>query len=313
MSDISCGTMHNLALTEDGKVFSWGCLQGGQLGLSSDFLINLNDKSNPDKNNYISNPTLIPYFMDNNIRISQISCGEAHSLALSNKGKIYSWGFGSNGQLGLGFCEDYYEPGEGLIKSRIFEPQLIHTFKDYNNNNKAISYNYNIMKIKEIKCGKTFSMFISNNNDLFACGINDLGQLGFKDPEKKENLLNPEIQCDDYIYPSLLKCFNNKKVEKISCGEGHCLAIIQDINSNTQSIWSWGNNKFGQIGHGLMVKISLPKEIEYLTDYNMNNFSDVSCGGFHSLILLKSKNNIDWIEKDYDEFILGVLKEIGEL
>ena len=312
MSDISCGTMHNLALTEDGKVFSWGSLQGGQLGLSSDFLINLNDKSNPDKNYYLTNPTLIPYFMDNNIRISQISCGEAHSLALSNKGKIYSWGFGSNGQLGLGFCEDYYEPGEGLVKSRVFEPQLIHTFKDCNGN-KTTSYNYNIMKIKEIKCGKTFSMFISNNNDLFACGINDLGQLGFKDPEKKENLLNPEIQCDDYIYPSLLRCFNNKKVEKISCGEGHCLAVIQDINNNTQSIWSWGNNKFGQIGHGLMVKISLPKEVEYLTDYNMNNFSDVSCGGFHSLILLKSKNNLDWIEKDYDEFILGVLKEIGDL
>ena len=45
----------------------------------------------------------------------------------------------------------------------------------------------------------------------------------------------------------------------------------------------------------------------------MNDFSDVSCGGFHSLILLKSKRSIDWIEKDYEEFILGILKEIGDL
>ena len=194
----------------------------------------------------------------------------------------------------------------------IISRKLIHTFKDYNNN-KTTNYNYNTVKIKEIECGKTFSTFISTNHDLFTCGINDLGQLGFKEPEKKENLFNPEIQCDDYIYPTLLKCFNNKKVEKISCGEGHCLAIVNDINNNTQSIWSWGNNKFGQIGHGMMVKISLPKEVEYLTEYNMNNFSDVSCGGFHSLTLLKSKNNLEWIETDYEEYILDTIKEIGEL
>ena len=217
-----------------------------------------------------------------------------NSIEVGNKGKIYSWGFGSNGQLGLGFCEDYYEPGEGLIKSRIFEPQLIHTFKDYNSAYKGININYATMKIKEIKCGKTFSMFINTNNDLFACGINDLRQLGFKDLEKKDKINNFRLQCDDYIYPSLLNCFNHRKVEKISCGEGHCLAVIKYINSNIQSIWSWGNNKYGQIGHGLMVKISLPKEVEYLSEYNMNYFSDVSCGGFHSLILLKSKNNLDW-------------------
>ena len=42
MIDISCGTVHNLALTEDGKVFSWGSIQGGQLGFPSEFLINMN-------------------------------------------------------------------------------------------------------------------------------------------------------------------------------------------------------------------------------------------------------------------------------
>ena len=314
IKDITCGTMHNLALTEDGKIFSWGCLQGGQLGLPSDYLLNTNKKLNSYNNFYLSNPTLIPYFRDNNIKISQISCGEAHSLALNNKGNIYSWGFGSNGQLGLGFCEDCFEPGQGLVNSRIFEPKLIQIFRDYNTkNNEISSYNYSKIKINEIKCGKTFSMFISEDKSLFACGINDLGQLGFKDSEKKELLYYPEIQCFDYIYPSRLRCFNNKKVEKISCGEGHCLAIINDINSNTQSIWSWGNNNFGQIGHGLMVKTSLPKEVEYLKEYNINHFSDVSCGGFHSLILLKSKYNLDWIEKDYEEYILGIIKEIGEL
>ena len=312
--DISCGTVHNLALTEDGKVFSWGSFQGGQLGLSSEFLLNENQKKTKDKEMYLSKPTLIPLFRKEDIKIKKISCGEAHSLALTEKGKVYSWGFGSNGQLGLGFCEDSFEPGQGLLKSRIFEPQLINNFKDYSKTMTNVSnYNCNNIKIKDIQCGKTFSLFINTTNNLYACGINDLNQLGFKELEPKDNLYNPEIQCDDYIYPTLLKCFNDKKVEKISCGEGHCLAIVNDINSNIQSVWSWGNNKFGQIGHGSIVKVSLPKEIDYLKGYNMNKFYDVSCGGFHSLVLLISKNNLDWIDKDYDESILEIIEEIGKL
>jgi alpha-tubulin suppressor-like RCC1 family protein len=316
--NISCGTLHSLALTEDGKIFSWGSYHGGQLGFSSDFLTSQNNVKNSEQDYFLNTPTLIPFFTNNEIKIQKISCGEAHSLALSEKGKVYSWGFGSNGQLGLGFCEDSFEPGQGLINSRIFEPELIKTFKDYNISNNLNKKNKNYInchnvKIKDIQCGKTFSMFINNTNNLFACGINDLNQLGFKDIEPKENLFNPEIQCDDYIYPSLLKCFENKKVEKISCGEGHCLAIVNDINSNTQSVWSWGNNKFGQLGHGSIVKISLPKEVEYLTEYNANKFSEVSCGGFHSLCLLKSKNNLDWIEIDYNENIVETIEEIGTL
>ena len=43
----------------------------------------------------------------NNIKISQIECGETHSLALNNKGHIYCQRFGVNDQLGLGFYEDF--------------------------------------------------------------------------------------------------------------------------------------------------------------------------------------------------------------
>ena len=310
ISNISCGTVHNLALAEDGNVFSWGSFQGGQLGLSSNLLLSKENIMNQNQELFINKPTIIPFFLKNGIKIEKISCGEAHSLALSDKGKCYSWGFGSNGQLGLGFCEDSFEPGQGLIQSRIFEPQLIKTFKEYNLNN---THSYSSIKINDIECGKTFSMFLSSTNNLYACGINDLNQLGFKDIEPKQILYNPLIQCEDYIYPSLLNCFNNKKVEKISCGEGHCLAIIKDLNNNNEAIWSWGNNKFGQLGHGSIVKISLPKEVIYLTEYNMNKYCEVSCGGFHSLCLLKSKNNLDWIETDYTENILGIIEEIGGL
>lgn len=38
--------------------------------------------------------------------IVAVSCGEAHTLALNDKGQVFAWGLGSDGQLGLSIVED---------------------------------------------------------------------------------------------------------------------------------------------------------------------------------------------------------------
>lgn len=39
--------------------------------------------------------------------IVAVSCGEAHTLALNDKGQVYAWGFAVDGQLGLPGTEEY--------------------------------------------------------------------------------------------------------------------------------------------------------------------------------------------------------------
>ena len=296
IKDISAGTVHNLALTMDNKLFSWGSSQGGQLGLPENYL--LSQPGNKDSF-FLSTPTLVQIFSQNEKKcdeIVKIGCGEAHSIALNNKGKVYSWGFGSNGQLGLGFCEDSFEPGSGLYNSRKFEPEYIKYLEEE--------------KIIDIKCGKTFTMFINDKNELFACGVNDLNQLGLNESFCRDHLTNKSIQCYDFVFPTKVDCFINMKVLKIACGEGHCLAIIKDLISNIQTIWSWGNNKFGQLGQGSNIKKSTPNPINYLSEYNSKKFDEISCGGFHSLCLIKYRENLNWIEDDYNE-ISRIIDEIG--
>ena len=300
--EISSGTVHNLALTYDGKIFSWGSSQGGQLGLPLEIL---EKQPNFKDNYYISTPIKVPINNKNinknensEINIIRVSCGEAHSLVLTNEGKVYSWGFGSNGQLGLGFCEDSFEPGEGLKNSMRYIPEKI---EEINNEN-----------IVDIKCGKTFSMFINNKGELFACGVNDLNQLGIQEMPSKEHLFNKsEEMCYDFVYPIKVDYFLNMKVEKISCGEGHCLAVIKDILSNTETIWSWGNNKFGQLGQGTFIKKCLPRPINGLFEYNSYKFDEVACGGFHSLCLIKHNEDINWIYEDYEKIICTLIDDIG--
>ena len=295
IKEISAGTVHNLAISQDNKLFSWGSSQGGQLGLPEKYLIS---QPNYQTSFFLSSPNQISIFSKAKKpeNIIKISCGEAHSLALTNNGTVYSWGFGSNGQLGLGFCEDSFEPGTGLTKSRIFTPHLVKGLDDE--------------KIIDIKCGKTFSMFINDKNELFACGVNDLNQLGINEPFSKEHLHNKETPCYDFVFPIKVDCFLNMKVLKVSCGEGHCLAVIKDLISNIITIWSWGNNKFGQLGQGSLVKKSTPNPINFLSDYNSKNFDEISCGGFHSLCLIKYRENLKWIEDDFKK-IQNIIDEIG--
>ena len=45
-------------------------------------------------------PTMIGF--DDGVKIIKVACGRAHTLALSESGHVYSWGFGKSGCLGLG-------------------------------------------------------------------------------------------------------------------------------------------------------------------------------------------------------------------
>lgn len=141
-----------MAVCEKGNVFSWGCSDGCQLGLSEEQLANFEN---------ISLGISIPVLVLQNQDIISVSAGTAHSLALTKDGDVYAWGFNNYGQLGLGFSGEDFEPGTGNAGSIVYTPRKIEALEG--------------LGVREIICGSTFSMFISNTHELFACGINDLG------------------------------------------------------------------------------------------------------------------------------------------
>jgi E3 ubiquitin-protein ligase HERC2 len=83
---VSCGSYHSLALTADGRLYSWGYGAYGRLGH--------NDTSN------VATPIKIEGF--NYVPFAAVSAGHSHSMALSEEGEIYTWGKNSYGQLGHG-------------------------------------------------------------------------------------------------------------------------------------------------------------------------------------------------------------------
>ena len=87
MIDVMCGSNHTAVLCSDGIVFCWGDSSSGQCGNGQ------MDKINTPQQVQISDTDSDPI-------ITQISCGDSHTSALSSKGEIWSWGTGP--QLGLG-------------------------------------------------------------------------------------------------------------------------------------------------------------------------------------------------------------------
>jgi len=81
---------------------------------------------------------------------------------------VYGWGSSNFGQLGTGISGDSFDPGEGMEKSKVYTPVMIKALEN--------------LGITKVFCGSTFSLFLNNMGEVFACGANDLGQLGL-DPQ----------------------------------------------------------------------------------------------------------------------------------
>ncbi|KAH7637980.1 hypothetical protein HUG17_9084 [Dermatophagoides farinae] len=177
---IACGQYHVLMLRKDGHVFAMGCNSCGQ--------ITGNEKSSYESMVHI----------DKLENVKLIVCGMSHNFSLTNNGEIYSWGSNHCGQLGLGDNEDRDTP-------------CLVAFS----NDDLIN-----IRIKDIVAGRIFSLFLFENGQLWGCGSNNNGELGF-----------------DYDYQrSKLTKIPIENVKQIVCSKEHNFSIAHDGSS----YYAWG-------------------------------------------------------------------------
>uniref|UniRef100_A0A3P9H7K7 Uncharacterized protein n=1 Tax=Oryzias latipes TaxID=8090 RepID=A0A3P9H7K7_ORYLA len=80
---MACGTQFSVALTKDGKVFTFG----------QDRLIGLPEGRARNHNR----PQQVPGL--SGVHIQDVAVGAEHTLALSSTGDVYAWGSNSEGQV----------------------------------------------------------------------------------------------------------------------------------------------------------------------------------------------------------------------
>ncbi|PKU85405.1 Ultraviolet-B receptor UVR8 [Dendrobium catenatum] len=115
---VACGDDITVALTASGRVYTLGSTIYGQIG-------------NPQANGNI--PTVVEGKLSDSI-VEQISCGSHHVAVLTSKNEVYTWGKGTNGQLGHGDNENRDIP------------TLVKALKD--------------KQVKSVACGSNFTAVI---------------------------------------------------------------------------------------------------------------------------------------------------------
>jgi alpha-tubulin suppressor-like RCC1 family protein len=97
---VTTGMDHSLLLTTRHEVFSWGSNTNGELGIG-------------DRINRYNEAVQVT--LPTSKRIVQVGCGSGTSVALTEDGIVYTWGYNYYGQLGVGAGGDQLFPAQVRI------------------------------------------------------------------------------------------------------------------------------------------------------------------------------------------------------
>lgn len=279
---VSCGGLHTAVVTENGQVYTWGDGRKGELG-------------------HIHDPSLkqTPRLVENleNVFIKQVACGRGHTVALTDTGKVYSWGWGKFGQTGHGHRSTLKTP-----------KQIDHAL---------------VKDITTLACGNKHTMLVNKAGQVISFGCNEHGQTGHPQTSnhtgrgqsndciihptlvealQNEGVVAVSVACGaihtcivtqdgdvylcgfgEHMHPSESQHFNYtptkltlpEPVLQVACGQAHNVALTQSGN-----VYSWGAGDYGQIGHGIRGNTAIPKLV-----LDKGDISQVAAGRYHSFAL----------------------------
>ncbi|RYO75151.1 hypothetical protein DL766_005204 [Monosporascus sp. MC13-8B] len=103
---IDGGAHHSLACSSEGELFTFGRVDGHQLGLREDAFNEENTIFDPEgRPRILKIPTVVP-----DVKASFVASGSDTSIAISPDGRGYSWGFSENYQTGQATRKDVEVP-----------------------------------------------------------------------------------------------------------------------------------------------------------------------------------------------------------
>lgn len=171
---LSCGANHTIITTVDGSLFSWGMGAYGVLGTG-----------NTDNQ---FTPVRVEFPLEDTI-IAKCAAGCRHSFGLDNLGRVWAWGYGGNGRLGIGNTRTHYSPMMVKIQDGC--------------------------KVVQISCGDVHSACIDEEGNVYTWGSSKGGKLGHAKSD------------DDILVPTMVTTLSGIRIVQVECGTGVTLALSE--------------------------------------------------------------------------------------
>lgn len=257
VTDMAAGSGHTLAVTSTGSVLAWGDNSNGQLGdgttTSSDLPVKVK--------------------LPQGTKVTAVSGGNLHSLALTSTGAVLAWGYNTDGELGNGTTTGSDLPVKVMLPQGTKVTMIAagtSTSLALTSTGSVLAWGSNAdgelgngnttdsdvpVKVKlpkgtkaiRVAAGSEGGLTLTSTGSVLAWGSNTEGQLG-----------NGTTTSSDLPVRVMLP--KGTKATLVVAGGFHSLAL-----TSTGTLLAWGFNLNGELGDGnttntdLPVKVKLPK------------------------------------------------------
>jgi alpha-tubulin suppressor-like RCC1 family protein len=275
VTQIAAGQYHSLFLKSDGSLWVMGWNMYGQLGDGT-----YNQTNLPEQIVVASN-------------VTAIAAGADHCLLLKSDGSLWGMGANSAGQLGDGVFNSVpphlgTNQPQNIVASNVtaISAGAGHSLflksdgslwvMGYNHYGQLGDGTYNntnrpeqivASNVTAIAAGGEHSLFIKNDGSLWAMGYNNNGQLG-------DGTANTTNRPEQILASNITAVAAGSFIDGQGIIYEHSLFL-----KNDGSLWTMGNNRWGQLGDGTFNNTNLPEQIV------PSNVTAIAAGAAFSLFL----------------------------
>jgi alpha-tubulin suppressor-like RCC1 family protein len=268
---IAGGFYHTIALKTDGSLWTWGYNYYGQLGV----------------NNTTSRSTPVTTLLGGT-NWKSIAGGSYHTVALKTDGSLWTWGFNIYGQLGVNDTITRSTPVTTLLGGNNWKSIACGGYHTValktdgslwtwgNNSSGQLGVNDTITRStpvttllggnnwKSIACGGYHTVALKTDGSLWTWGNNSSGQLGVNNTTSRSTPVTTLLGGNNW--------------KSIAGGSFHTIALKTD-----GSLWTWGENFFGQLGINSITYKSTP----VTTLLGGTNWKSIAAGGDSHIIAVQ--------------------------
>ena len=187
-----------------------------------------------------------------NPQVNSIESGQHHVCITESDGGMKCWGRGQYGRLGYGSTSNQHLP--------------VDYQKNYGSN----------MEINQVSLGSRHSCAVDGNDELLCWGYSEQYQNGYNNNQYQYPYKFWQGSSEIHFTPLAV----------ISAGENYNCAIKYD-----STIWCWGQNNYGQIGHGSSSSYSYPTMVDLPPGISAKS---ISAGGYHACIISQNGDLYCW-------------------